>query len=320
MMITGKKKTIKVGCFIVALGLCLAGCAGKQPEGEEDMPFSAQPVQTGGAYEERGTDDIREDAAGSGEKTDDSGTAEAAAFIKELYEAQTNREVSRIREGLEDDAVTDWALMLSTLYADDFGFQKYDDIEVKVYPVSGENLFAAFVAYDVIIEWNGEIFVLPGINTLLVRKSEKMQWRITSGDGLSDELAEEIYQMSISDELADWSNSISAEYYNIMARRPELADRLSEVASKAVQWVVSETLMEKDLWDYLFGEENGILAASLDGEEDPIYIVQKGDCLWSIAERELGDGKYWVKLYEANRDVIGENPDLLWEGMELGLA
>lgn len=81
----------------------------------------------------------------------------------------------------------------------------------------------------------------------------------------------------------------------------------------------NDTWDDDDIWDYLFGEENGILTASFNEEEDNIYIVQEGDCLWNIAEREFGDGMYWVKLYEVNRDVIGENPDLLWAGTELEL-
>ena len=56
----------------------------------------------------------------------------------------------------------------------------------------------------------------------------------------------------------------------------------------------------------------------MDGEEES-YFVKKGDCLWSIAEQELGDGMYWTDIYEANRAVIGENPDLLYVGISLDL-
>ncbi len=44
--------------------------------------------------------------------------------------------------------------------------------------------------------------------------------------------------------------------------------------------------------------------------------VGKGESLSLIAARELGDAKYWTKLYEANRDVIS-NPDRLKVGAEL---
>jgi len=45
-----------------------------------------------------------------------------------------------------------------------------------------------------------------------------------------------------------------------------------------------------------------------------VYIVQPGDTL-----SEIGDalGMNWVDLYEANRDVVGDNPNLIHPGQEL---
>lgn len=158
---------------------------------------------------------------------------------------------------------------------------------------------------------------------MIVKQTGNSQWHITSGDDLTDEIEDEIYQLNFLDELADMHNDISSEYNNILASTPELPYWLDEVNSQIVQWVgswlASDAYREKGAWDYLFGEEDGLLTASLNGKKDDIYIVQKGDCLWNIAERELGDGMYWVKLYEANRDAIGEDPDLLWIGIELDL-
>ena len=47
------------------------------------------------------------------------------------------------------------------------------------------------------------------------------------------------------------------------------------------------------------------------------YVVREGDCLWSIAEEEFGDGMYWSCIYEANRELIGDNPNLIYVGWEL---
>ncbi|MCX7661586.1 MAG: LysM peptidoglycan-binding domain-containing protein, partial [Candidatus Omnitrophica bacterium] len=46
------------------------------------------------------------------------------------------------------------------------------------------------------------------------------------------------------------------------------------------------------------------------------YIVQKGDCLWSIAGRKeiYGDPYKWLLLYHANKDQI-RNPNLIFPNM-----
>lgn len=48
-----------------------------------------------------------------------------------------------------------------------------------------------------------------------------------------------------------------------------------------------------------------------------VVIVQKGDTLWRLAEKYLGDGRSCRKLYMDNRDVIGEDSNYLQPGMEL---
>ncbi len=47
------------------------------------------------------------------------------------------------------------------------------------------------------------------------------------------------------------------------------------------------------------------------------YTVVAGDTLSGIAQKQYGDiGKY-MKIYEANKALIGDNPDLIKVGMEL---
>jgi LysM repeat protein len=47
------------------------------------------------------------------------------------------------------------------------------------------------------------------------------------------------------------------------------------------------------------------------------YTVQRGDSLSRIAQREYGDMYKWPVLYEANREVVGGNPDLIHPGQQL---
>jgi nucleoid-associated protein YgaU len=49
------------------------------------------------------------------------------------------------------------------------------------------------------------------------------------------------------------------------------------------------------------------------------HTVESGESLWAIAEAELGAGKRWKEIYELNKGVIGDNPDLIKPGQELKL-
>lgn len=44
------------------------------------------------------------------------------------------------------------------------------------------------------------------------------------------------------------------------------------------------------------------------------YTVKQGDCLWNIAKSFYGSGAAYTKIYEANRSVIGSNPNLIYPG------
>ena len=49
------------------------------------------------------------------------------------------------------------------------------------------------------------------------------------------------------------------------------------------------------------------------------YRVKPGDSLWRIADRRLGNGERWRRIYKFNRKVIGDNPARLHPGMVLAL-
>lgn len=47
------------------------------------------------------------------------------------------------------------------------------------------------------------------------------------------------------------------------------------------------------------------------------YTVVKGDCLWNIAKRFYGSGSKYTIVYNANKGVIGGNPNLIYAGQVL---
>lgn len=47
------------------------------------------------------------------------------------------------------------------------------------------------------------------------------------------------------------------------------------------------------------------------------YTVVQGDCLWNIAKRFYGNGAKYTTIYEANKEVVGSNPNLIYPGQVL---
>jgi hypothetical protein len=53
------------------------------------------------------------------------------------------------------------------------------------------------------------------------------------------------------------------------------------------------------------------------GRGERIHVVQPGDWLSKLAGTYYGDIYQWPTIFEANREVIGDNPDLIEPGMRL---
>jgi len=63
--------------------------------------------------------------------------------------------------------------------------------------------------------------------------------------------------------------------------------------------------------------QGGSSSISTDEQVDRPYTVRPGDSLSKIAKALMGDAKKWRQLYEANKDVVGSNPDLIKPGQVL---
>jgi nucleoid-associated protein YgaU len=55
------------------------------------------------------------------------------------------------------------------------------------------------------------------------------------------------------------------------------------------------------------------------GAEKRTHVVKAGDTLSGLAKKYYGDParEKWMAIYEANKDVIGDDPDMISVGMEL---
>lgn len=56
-----------------------------------------------------------------------------------------------------------------------------------------------------------------------------------------------------------------------------------------------------------------------DDKGEKMYTIKSGDNLSDIAQEQLGDANRWKEIYELNKDVIGDNPDLIHPGKKLKL-
>ena len=59
------------------------------------------------------------------------------------------------------------------------------------------------------------------------------------------------------------------------------------------------------------------VAAASSTTKSTTYTVKKGDSLWLIAKRHYGNGAQWRKIYDANKKVVGSNPNRIYPGQKL---
>jgi len=53
-----------------------------------------------------------------------------------------------------------------------------------------------------------------------------------------------------------------------------------------------------------------------DAKEPVFHTVEKGDSLWKIAEKHLGNGSRYNEIFEANRPMLSD-PDKIYPGQVL---
>ena len=99
-----------------------------------------------------------------------------------------------------------------------------------------------------------------------------------------------------------------------------------EYTDKAGDMYAVEVTVE--LLEYLKGESHNTSTAPASAPAQPApaatggseegggttYTVKKGDNLWTLAKKFYGSGADYTKIYEANKDTIGKNPNLIYPG------
>lgn len=217
-------------------------------------------------------------------------TEDVDKFVRSYYAAWTKDTIDDAMQMLSDAPPYYRAYMEALI---DNGFQKYDNLDIRIYPLKEQGSWLTAIGYDVIfenIEWP-----LPGATAMLVKMKEDGSLILV--DDLDSLLESEVAQLMEGEEIVALYNEKNSEYNEICWEHPEVLEWLQNLVQEIDKQAAKDSYQE-------------VLT-------EAIYIVQKGDCLWHIAASKLGDGTQWVELYDANKDVIGDDPNIILIGMEL---
>lgn len=227
-------------------------------------------------------------------------------FATAYYEAHTAENMELLPDYIEDSdkAALEMIALEECLKS---GVEKYDNIDVVVYPLSDGISWLAYATYDLVVkDFNVEI---PGSDALVVRKQSDGSYKILGdifGNIVGSEIANldaEIHELYKSDEIVNIYEDVNDRYQTILTENSDIAEWIAELGDEIFQ----------AQWKWVQVKDANMYQT----EQNEAYVVREGDCLWSIAEEQLGDGMYWSSIYEANRELIGDDPNLIYVGWEL---
>lgn len=241
---------------------------------------------------------------------------EVVEFVTAYYKAHTPNDIDTLADYAADAecrAMEEYLLQYRVFI--ECGFQRHQNIDVIAYPLSDGVHWVAYVSHDMVMEGLG--VALPGLTAELVGSDKDGNlWIETHSEAAEDDLedlAKEIQEISLSDEIVDRSNEVNKRYNEALAENPGIVEllesthmlvqeKMAEYYSESVQEVIQEASEPKT------------------AGKGKYYVVKKGDCLWDIAEKQLGDGMRWSGIYEANKALIGDDPDMLYVGIVIQLS
>jgi len=151
--------------------------------------------------------------------------------------------------------------------------------------------------------------------SLLSEEKSKLETQLKTSQEL---LSERENTIALLKQQKEDSEKVISDKDKIMV---ELSESIKgyEVLVKEIQEQMAQEGKEKEA-EYadrlaLLKEGKGIieakLAEAIKKNIPDYYEVEKGDSLWNIAERFYSTGEKWIRIFEANRDII-KNPSMIY--------
>lgn len=117
--------------------------------------------------------------------------------------------------------------------------------------------------------------------------------------------------------LFDSNMTVSLEEYSIEENAGDGMDVTVKVQLKQYREFVTKTCSIDISLSRPQASMDSTRAVSSNAPSGGSYTVVKGDCLSSIARRYYGKASKWPVIYNANKAVIGGNPNLIYPGQVL---
>lgn len=228
--------------------------------------------------------------------------AEAEEIVRLYYEARSEGDVQAINRLFGEE---DQKRNIIILAGKECGVEEYTVLQMNVYPLGQDpDAWLFIVTYELRVK---DIEAgLPGIESLEVYSAgESLYLR---GENASDDpYIEQIASITNKEEVINQVAECNQRFTEAVMENERFWKWAEELQEKLAA-MAKEPLAEK-------AGEGG--DTQQEGAETQYYVVRKGDCLWRIAERQMGDGRRWQELYERNSKSIGGNPNLILPGEKL---
>ena len=97
-------------------------------------------------------------------------------------------------------------------------------------------------------------------------------------------------------------------------RAGELGDKYISITFRTYRDIKIEYVSENNSNDTTLNNRTDVTTTE---SNTRYHIVGGNDCLWNLAKKYYGDGSRWEYIYNANKDIIGSDPNLIIDGTRL---